>query len=71
MYSNGSIFGTLANNIAVSMAPGIYSTARMSINGTLNAATGEYQEKIIGKNSSIICEQFVCEQQNDNDFFCK
>lgn len=70
MYAHGSIFSKLQNNIAASMMPGIYATARTSIDGSFNAAQGESKQFKTDKNINIICGKFICEQQGDNNFFC-
>ena len=68
-YDNSSVFGSLQNNIAMSMSMGIYATSRTSSIGSFNSNFGENDEHIVGKNIDIICNQFICEQDDDN-FYC-
>ena len=68
-YEKSSVFGSLQNNISMAMSMGIYATSRTSAIGSFNSSMGENESQFIGKNIDIICDSFVCEQ-DDNDFYC-
>lgn len=68
-YNQNSIFGQLQSNISNSMSLNIQNLSHIAGIGNTNAMSGEHESKEIGKNILIICDEYVCNDQ-DNDYFC-
>lgn len=69
-YNQSSIFGQLQSNISNSMSLNIQSLSQIASIGNVNAMSSEHISKKIGKNIHIICNEYICDDQN-NDYFCE